>query len=49
MTAEIRHPERSRRLDKKNHPWEVAKITNRIVYEKLPQGVFEKLREFLKN
>lgn len=31
--------------DKINHPWEVAKITNRIVYEKLPTGVLEKLRE----
>ncbi|MGA9451418.1 MAG: P63C domain-containing protein [Verrucomicrobiia bacterium] len=31
--------------DKINHPWEVAKITNRIVYEKLPAGVLEKLKE----
>lgn len=31
--------------DKKNHPWEVAKITNRIVYEKLPSGVLDKLQE----
>jgi hypothetical protein len=31
--------------DKKNYPWEVAKITNRIVYEKLPAGVLDKLRE----
>lgn len=36
----------SRRSDeKKNHPWEVAKITNRIVYEKLPSGILDKLRE----
>ncbi|MBU6409052.1 MAG: hypothetical protein KGR98_01570, partial [Verrucomicrobia bacterium] len=32
-------------IDKKNHPWEVAKITNRIVYEKLPPGVIDKLQE----
>jgi hypothetical protein len=31
--------------DKKNHPWEAAKITNRIIYEKLPDGVLDKLRE----
>lgn len=30
---------------KKNHPWEVANITNRIIYEKLPVGVLDKLRE----
>ena len=30
---------------KRNHPWEVANITNRIVYEKLPPGVLQKLRE----
>jgi len=30
---------------KKNYPWEVAKITNRIVYEKLPSVVLDKLRE----
>lgn len=29
--------------DKKNHPWAVANITNRIVYEKLPPGVLEAL------
>lgn len=32
-------------IDKKNHPWSVANITNRIVYEKLPVGVLQKLRE----
>lgn len=32
-------------VDNKNHPWAVANITNRIVYEKLPAGVLEKLRE----
>lgn len=26
-------------VDRKNHPWAVANITNRIVYEKLPDGV----------
>ena len=31
--------------ENKNHPWAVANITNRIVYEKLPSGVLEKLRE----
>ncbi|MDD4869332.1 MAG: P63C domain-containing protein, partial [Kiritimatiellae bacterium] len=31
--------------DGKNHPWQAAVITNRIVYEKLPPGVPEKLRE----
>jgi len=31
--------------DKKNHPWQVGTITNRIVYEKLPQGILEKLEE----
>jgi hypothetical protein len=32
-------------VDKKNHPWAVAHITNRIVYEKLPDGVVEALDE----
>lgn len=32
-------------VEGKNHPWEVAKITNRIVYEKLPEGVLEELRK----
>ena len=32
-------------VDKKNHPWAVANITNRIVYEKLPIGVLEALQE----
>ena len=32
-------------VDKKNHPWAVSNITNRIVYEKLPDGVLEKLKE----
>lgn len=32
-------------VDKKNHPWSVANITNRIVYEKLPDGVLGALRE----
>lgn len=32
-------------IDKKNHPWAVANITNRIVYEKLPDGVLGALRE----
>ena len=31
--------------DGKNHPWQVASITNRIVYEKLPAGVLAKLKE----
>lgn len=31
--------------EKKNHPWEVARITNRIIYEKLPSGVLDKLNE----
>ncbi|MBU6320919.1 MAG: hypothetical protein KGI78_02100 [Patescibacteria group bacterium] len=31
--------------DKKNHPWAVANITNRIVYEKLPPGILEALDE----
>ncbi|MDD5295204.1 MAG: P63C domain-containing protein, partial [Patescibacteria group bacterium] len=30
--------------DRKNHPWTVANITNRIVYEKLPYGVLEELK-----
>jgi hypothetical protein len=30
-------------VDRKNHPWAVANITNRIVYEKLPVGVLESL------
>jgi hypothetical protein len=37
--------ETRRITDRKNHPWEVAKITNRIVYEKLPSGIIDKLRE----
>lgn len=32
-------------IDKKNHPWAVANITNRIVYEKLPDGVLQALQE----
>lgn len=32
-------------IEGKNHPWEVAKITNRIIYEKLPNGVLDKLQE----
>ena len=32
-------------IDKKNHPWAVANITNRIIYEKLPAGVIDKLKE----
>ena len=32
-------------VDRKNHPWAVANITNRIVYEKLPPGVIEALDE----
>lgn len=32
-------------VDRKNHPWAVANITNRIVYEKLPPGVVEALQE----
>ena len=32
-------------MDKKNHPWGVANITNRIVYEKIPDGVLEALQE----
>jgi hypothetical protein len=32
-------------VDRKNHPWSVANITNRIVYEKLPDGVLEALNE----
>ena len=32
-------------LERKNHPRVVANITNRIVYEKLPNGVLEKLKE----
>lgn len=31
--------------DRKNHPWAVANITNRIVYEKLPEGIIEALQE----
>ncbi len=30
-------------VDRKNHPWAVANITNRIVYEKLPVGIIEAL------
>lgn len=32
-------------VDRKNHPWAVANITNRIVYEKLPEGVLGALDE----
>lgn len=32
-------------VDRKNHPWAVANITNRIVYEKLPDGVLGALQE----
>lgn len=32
-------------VDRRNHPWAVANITNRIVYEKLPPGVIEALDE----
>jgi len=32
-------------VDKKNHPWSVAGITNRVIYEKLPDGVLEALKE----
>ena len=32
-------------IGRKNHPWEVANITNRIVYEKLPQGVLDELKK----
>lgn len=32
-------------VDRKNHPWAVANITNRIIYEKLPEGVVEALKE----
>lgn len=32
-------------IEKKNHPWEVARITNRLIYEKLPSGVLDKLHE----
>ena len=31
-------------IDKKNHPWAVANITNRIIYEKLPYGVLQQLQ-----
>jgi hypothetical protein len=31
-------------VDRKNHPWAVANITNRIIYEKLPVGVLEELK-----
>ncbi len=31
-------------LERKNHPRSVANITNRIVYEKLPNGVLEELK-----
>lgn len=31
-------------IDKKNHPWAVANMTNRIVYEKLPLGVLQQLK-----
>lgn len=30
-------------IEKKNYPWAVANITNRVVYEKLPDGVLEEL------
>ena len=30
-------------IEKKNYPWAVAKITNRVVYEKLPDGVLQEL------
>jgi hypothetical protein len=30
-------------VDRKNHPWAVGNITNRIVYEKLPEGVIGEL------
>lgn len=30
-------------VDRKNHPWTVANVTNRIVYEKLPFGVLQEL------
>jgi hypothetical protein len=32
-------------IDKKNHPWAVANYTNRIVYEKLPDGVLDELKK----
>lgn len=32
-------------VDRKNHPWSVANITNRIIYEKLPDGVIDALKE----
>lgn len=32
-------------IEGKNHPWEVARITNRIIYEKLPDGVLEELKK----
>jgi len=32
-------------VDRKNHPWAVANITNRIVYEKLPDGVLDALTD----
>lgn len=32
-------------VDRKNHPWAVANITNRIVYEKLPDGVLGALQD----
>lgn len=32
-------------VDKKNHPWAVANITNRVIYEKLPDGVLDALKE----
>jgi len=30
-------------IERKNYPWAVANITNRVVYEKLPDGVLEEL------
>ena len=30
-------------IEKKNYPWAVANITNRVVYEKLPDGVLQEL------
>lgn len=32
-------------VDKKNHPWAVANITNRIIYEKLPEGIIKALQD----
>ena len=31
-------------VDRKNHPWAVGTITNRIVYEKLPSGILAELQ-----